>query len=123
MGKQATAITTRSLCTKKKAPRWISAAPYGESRERLLGRCENAGHDRPLDRLNGPPAVQSDDLPRAFAREQLAQHAVVQGVTGLVAAETSKQRRTGQGHIAHDVQQLVANELVGVAQTFFVHHA
>ena len=57
----------------------------------------------------------------ALIAQQLTQQAIIQERDRLVAYKTAQDHGTGQGKITHTVQHLVANALVRVTQTLFVH--
>src|SRR5207249_8810222 len=67
--------------------------------------------------------IERDDLVGARIGEQRAQQLVVQRVAALEGDVAREQRLAGDVHVADRIEDLVLDELVGVAQAFGVEHA
>src|SRR3546814_17232833 len=65
----------------------------------------------------------ADFLPRRALGQQRAHKLVVESVAGLVALEGADDGVAGQVQVADRVEDLVAHELVAVAQAVVVEHA
>src|SRR3546814_7741974 len=66
---------------------------------------------------------EADFLPRRALGQQRAHQLVVECVAGLVALEGADDGVAGQVQVADRVEDLVAHELVAVAQAVVVEHA
>src|SRR3546814_17013928 len=65
---------------------------------------------------------EADFLPRRALGQQRAHKLVVESVAGLVALEGAADGVAGQVQVADRVEDLVAHELVAVAQAVVVEH-